>query len=187
MEKHTQRSYWTIIPWCILNRTISRSSYRGWWRFSYYIRIWTQTRQPDLRKWGKFNHKLMNLIRRKQTKTKKSERLVSVFSPPKRSAFFFNQTDKTGRNGSLIFIFRSFKESPLAHGKAYSRIINSDLPAGIITYADDTKCYIEEKGLHLAAKRMREVCMGTRMKFNLSKSKVIVHEGVALTYSYSYS
>ena len=55
--------------------------------------------------------------------------------------------------------------------------INSELPAGIIAYADDTTGYIEEKGLHLAAKRMREVCMGTRMKFNLSKSKIIVHEG----------
>ena len=55
--------------------------------------------------------------------------------------------------------------------------INSDLPAGIIAYADDTTGYIEEKGLHLAAKRMREVCMGTRMKFNLTKSKIIVHEG----------
>ena len=61
--------------------------------------------------------------------------------------------------------------------KEAAREINSRLPAGVIAFADDSTGYIEERGLHIAARKMREVSIGTRMKFNLRKCKIIAHEG----------
>ena len=53
----------------------------------------------------------------------------------------------------------------------------SELPAGVVGYADDTTVYIGETGAYRAAQRMVEIVGATRMNVKVEKSTILVHPG----------